>query len=143
MRFITPQNPRISAIFAVFSGGALCFLAPDGRKGRVWLGVGAQCFNGKWIDGNERIVGDDRHCRLGIAKAAEVDDVARAEELRRKRREWPMDLMGGGNCVAHHDLREAILVGEIGLKAQEPVPGNYPSNTTKTVFLNFPPASIG
>jgi hypothetical protein len=50
---------------------------PDGRRGRVWLGVGGKCINGKWQGGSERIVGDDRHWRVSLHEAAKVDEEAR------------------------------------------------------------------
>ena len=51
------------------------FVLPDGRKGRVWLGVGGI---------------DARHWRLNLAEADRIDRLAVA----RQRKTWPVDIMG-------------------------------------------------
>jgi hypothetical protein len=58
------------------------FVIPDGRKVRVWLGS----------DTNEEPkIGDGRHFRVNLAAADKLDSA----EIRRQRKVWPVDVMGG------------------------------------------------
>ena len=58
------------------------FVFPDGRKARVWLGS----------DTNEEPkIGDDGHFRVNLAAADKLDRA----EIRRQRKVWPVDVMGG------------------------------------------------
>ena len=58
------------------------FVVPDGLKAHVWLGS----------DTNEEPkIGDGRHFRVNLAAAHKLDSA----EIRRQRRVWPVDVMGG------------------------------------------------
>jgi hypothetical protein len=81
----------------------ISFTTPDGIKGRVWLGVGAQCAKGKWQGGSERIIGNDLHWGMAVKKAFEVDQSA----IQRERRKWPLDLMGGQSAGQDRPPRAA------------------------------------
>ena len=85
----------------------ISFTTPDGIKGRVWLGVGAQCVKGKWQGGSERIIGNDLHWGMTVKKASEVDQSA----IQRERRRWPLDLMWSNRRgkIDPRGLRQAIL----------------------------------
>jgi len=67
----------------------ISFTTSDGIKGRVWLGVGAPCVQGK--GGSQRIIGNDLHWGMTVKKAFEVEQTA----MQRERRRWPVDIMGG------------------------------------------------
>ena len=97
----------------------ISFTTPDGIKGRVSLGVGAQCAKGKWQGGSKRIIGNDLHWGMTVKKAFEDDQSA----IQRERRKWPVDLMGGNRrgkitpagCVKPSwTLSASCLEGEFG-----------------------------
>jgi len=83
----------------------ISFTTPDGIKGRVWLGVGAPCVQGK--GGRERIIGNDLPWAMTAKKAFEVEQTA----MQRERRRWPVDIMGGNRRgkIDPRWLRQAIL----------------------------------
>ena len=83
----------------------ISFTTPDGIKGRVWLGVGAPCVQGK--GGRERIIGNDLHWGMTAKKAFEVEQTA----MQRERRKWPVGIMGGNRRgkIEPRWLRQAIL----------------------------------
>jgi len=79
----TPDlSEYVRAAHRVHPRNPVQFVVPDGRKARVWLGS----------DTNEEPkMGDDRHFRVNLAAADKLDSA----EIRRQRRVWPVDVMGG------------------------------------------------
>ena len=86
------------------------FVIPDGRKVRVWLGS----------DTNEEPkIGDGRHFRVNLDAAHKLDSA----EIRRQRRVWPVDVMGGqrmgkiGRYIRYGILAVEHLLGDARPKA--------------------------
>jgi hypothetical protein len=84
------------------------FVIPDGRKAHVWLGSEAN---------EEPKIGDDRHFTVNLAAADKLDTA----EIRRQRRVWPVDIMGGGRMgkIERH-IRYGILAVEHRLVDERP-----------------------
>jgi len=79
------------------------FVFPDGRKACVWLGSEANR------------IGDDRHFRVNLTAADKLDSA----EIRRQRKVWPVDVMGGqrmgkiDRCIRYGILAvEHRLIGD-------------------------------
>jgi len=109
-RGFDPYTPDLSecvrAAHRAHSKNPVKFVIPDGRKGHVWLGSATN---------EEPKIGDGRHFRVNLDAAHKLDSA----EIRRQRRLWPVDIMGGqrmgkiGRRIRYEILAvERLLVGD-------------------------------